>query len=212
MKNMKVTKFPQSCLLVENEGHKIVIDPGMQFLDTHRIEELKGVEAVLYTHQHSDHYEPKIAEALLAEGVKIFANEATAELIGAEKVSVVHDGDTFSTGGFGVVARELPHCLLPDGSQGPQNTGYAIEGVLFHPGDGKDLDDLQVDNLALPITGPDISILDAINFAKQVGAKVAIPIHFTAIPADPHVFAAYADKGNADFEVRVLADGESTEI
>jgi L-ascorbate metabolism protein UlaG (beta-lactamase superfamily) len=84
--------------------------------------------------------------------------------------------------------------------------------VLFHPGDGKELEGLQVDNLALPITGPDISILDAINFAKQVKAKVAIPIHYTAIPADPKVFAAYADKGGASFEVRILADGESTEI
>jgi L-ascorbate metabolism protein UlaG (beta-lactamase superfamily) len=142
----------------------------------------------------------------------VFANSATAELIGVEKVTVVNDGDNFAIGGFDVVARELPHCLLPDGNEGPQNTGYVIDGVLFHPGDGKEMEGLQVDNLALPITGPDISILDAINFAKQVKAKVAIPIHYTAIPADPDVFAAYAGKGNADFEVRVLADGESTEI
>jgi L-ascorbate metabolism protein UlaG (beta-lactamase superfamily) len=209
---MKVTKFPQSCLLIENNEHKIVIDPGMQFLETHAVEELAGVEAVLYTHQHSDHYEPKIAEALLAQGVAIYANGATARLIGTEKVTVVNDGDSFTAGGFEVVARELPHCLLPDGSAGPQNTGYVIDGVLFHPGDGTGLEGLQVDNLALPITGPDISILDAINFAKQVKAKVAIPIHYTAIPADPKVFAAYAERGNVSFEVRVLADGESTEI
>lgn len=212
MKNMKVTKFPQSCLLIEHENHKIVIDPGLQFLDSHTVDELKGVEAVLYTHQHSDHYEPKIAEALLAEGVQVFANEATAQLIGADRVTVVSHGQSFSAGGFEVVARELPHCLLPDGSAGPQNTGYVVNDVFFHPGDGKELAGLHVPNLALPITGPDISILDAINFAKQVGAKVAIPIHFTAIPADPHVFAEYAEKGNAGFEVRVLADGETTEI
>jgi L-ascorbate metabolism protein UlaG (beta-lactamase superfamily) len=209
---MKVTKFPQSCLLVEHENRKIVIDPGVQFLDTHSVEELKGVEAVLYTHQHSDHYEPKIVEALLNQGAAVYANAATAELIGTDRVTTVNDGQTFTVAGFEIVARELPHCLLSDGSEGPQNTGYVIDGVLFHPGDGKELAGLQVDNLALPIAGPDISILDAINFAKQVGAKVAIPIHFTAIPADPGVFAAYAAKGNANFEVRVLADGESTEI
>ncbi len=209
---MKVTKFPQSCLLIERGQKKLVIDPGVQFLSTHSVDELKGVGAVLYTHQHSDHYDPSIAQTLLARGVLIFANSSTAQLIGAEKVTIVNDGDSFIAGGFEVIARELPHCLLPDGSEGPQNTGYVIEGVLFHPGDGKELEGLQVDNLALPITGPDISILDAINFAKQVGTKVAIPIHYTAIPADPHIFAAYAGKARADFEVRVLADGESTEL
>jgi L-ascorbate metabolism protein UlaG (beta-lactamase superfamily) len=209
---MKVTRFPQSCLLLEKDGHKLVIDPGAQFLDTHKVEELQGIEAVLYTHQHGDHYEPTIAEALLRQGVPVFANGSTARLIGTEKVTVVNDGDSFTAASFEVVARELPHCLLPDGSAGPQNTGYVIDGVLFHPGDGKELEGLQVNNLALPITGPDISILDAINFAKQVKAKVAIPIHYTAIPASPEVFADYAKKGGVDFEVRILADGQSTEL
>lgn len=212
MKNMKVTRFPQSCLLLEKDNHKIVIDPGVHFLETHSVEELNGVEAVLYTHQHADHYDPKIAEALLAQGTVVYANAATAELIGPDRVTTVDDNQAFSVAGFEVVARELPHCLLPDGSEGPQNTGYVIDGVLFHPGDGKELEGLQVGNLALPIVGPDISILDAINFAKQVGAKVAIPIHFTAIPADPHVFADYAKRGSPGLEVRVLADGETTEI
>ena len=211
---MKVTKFPQSCLVVENGGHKIVIDPGTQFLDAHSVDELKGVEAVLYTHQHSDHYDPKIAETLLVQGAVVFANPATAEVIGGDKTTVVNDGDEFMAGGFTVQARELPHCPLVDGSPGPQNTGYVVDGVLFHPGDGKELAGLQIDNLALPITGPDISIFDAVSFAKQVKAKVVIPIHYTAIPFDPNVFAAYADKGGSatGFEIRVLADGESTEL
>jgi L-ascorbate metabolism protein UlaG (beta-lactamase superfamily) len=87
-----------------------------------------------------------------------------------------------------------------------------VDGVLFHPGDGKELEDLTVDNIALPIIGPDISILDAINFAKQVSAKVAIPIHYTGIPLDPTAFVEYAKWGDVDFEVRILADGESTEV
>lgn len=212
MKSMKVTKFPQSCLLIESNGHHIVIDPGVHFLRSHSIDELKGVEAVLFTHQHSDHFDKNIVETLMGQGVAMYANGATARLIGTEKVTIVNSGDSFTAGGFEVIARELPHCLLPDGSEGPQNTGYVIDGVLFHPGDGKEIEDLKVDNLALPITGPDISILDAINFAKQVGAKVAIPIHYDGIPADPHVFAAYAGKGESGFEIRVLADGESTEL
>lgn len=180
-------------------------------MQTHTLDELGGVGAVLYTHQHSDHYDASIAQALLAQGAQLYANAATAELIG-EQAQIVDDGQEFQVGPFTITARELPHCLLPDGSAGPQNTGYVIDGVLFHPGDGKEIEGLHVDNLALPITGPDISILDAINFAKQVKAKVAIPIHYTAIPASPEVFSEYAGRGGVDFEVRILADGESTEI
>ena len=210
---MKVTRFPQSCLLLEQDGHTIVIDPGVHFLQTHKVEELNGVGAVLYTHQHADHYDESIAKALLANGVAIYANESTAKLIDNEKVTVVHDGDMFTAGGFEIIARELPHCLLPNGSEGPQNTGYVVNGAFFHPGDGKKLEGLKVDTLAVPITGPDISMYDAYAFAKQLEAKVVIPIHYQAIPADPQVIADYMHKpGDPGFEIRVLADGESTEV
>jgi len=210
MKSMKVTRFPQSCLLIEKENHKIVIDPGMHFLETHDIEELSGVGAVLYTHQHPDHYEPKIAEALLKNGAQIVTNAATATLIGSHQVTVVNDGDRIAADGFEVAAHELPHCLLPDGSEGPQNTGYVIDGVFFDPGDGKDIDGLQVANMALPITGPDISMLDAFNFAEKLGVKVAIPVHYRWMGADVDTYKQFAS--HRPFEIRILADGESTEI
>ena len=197
-------------MLLEKDNHKIVIDPGMHFLETHQIEELNGVEAVLYTHQHPDHYEPKIAAALLAHGVVVFANASTAALIGADKVTTVQNGDAFVAAGFSVVAHELPHCLLPDGSEGPQNTGYVIDGVFFDPGDGKDIDDVTVDAMALPITGPDISMLDAFNFAEKLQVKVAIPVHYTWMGADADTYKKFG--ASRPFEIRVLADGESTDI
>lgn len=208
---MKVTKFPQSCLLLEKDGQKIVIDPGLHFLQTHKIDELGDVVGVLYTHEHSDHYNPEIADTLKQKGIKLYANQSTAKLIG-EGCAVISDGQEFTVGNFEVKAYELPHCLVMDGQPGPQNTGYAIDDTLFHPGDGKELDGLTADNLALPIVGPDISLLDAANFARQLGAKVAIPIHFDGIPASPDVFKEYAQKGKLDCEIRVLSDGESTEL
>jgi L-ascorbate metabolism protein UlaG (beta-lactamase superfamily) len=207
---MKITKYPQSCLLLEKDGQKIVIDPGVHFLASHNVAELADVKAVFYTHEHSDHYNPEIAGELKAKGVPLYANQSTAKLIGG--CIVVKDGDELKIGGFTVLAYELPHCLLPNNQPGPQNTGYVVDGILFHPGDGKELAGLQVDNVALPISGPDISILDALNFADQLKAKVVIPIHYNAIPADPEVFAQYAGYGDRKFEIRILADGQSTQI
>ncbi|MGH7196278.1 MAG: MBL fold metallo-hydrolase [Candidatus Saccharimonadales bacterium] len=211
---MKVTRLPQSCLLLEKEGKSIVIDPGDDFLKSHSVDEIKNVLAVLYTHQHADHYEPAIAAALIEAGVAVYANGSTARLIGDEKCNIVNSTDAFNVGQFEIVSYEIPHCLLPNGEPGPQNTGYVIDGALFHPGDGKDLDELelQVDNLALPITGPDISMLDACNFTKQVGAKVAIPIHYDKYGAKPEAYKHMAERLKMPFTIHILADGESTQI
>jgi L-ascorbate metabolism protein UlaG (beta-lactamase superfamily) len=208
---MKITRYPQSCLLVQDNGHSIVIDPGFNFLESHSIAELADVEAVLYTHQHRDHYDASIANALRDAGQKIYCNEATSIII-SSGYTLVQDGDTFMVAGFTITARELAHMTLPDGSDGPQNTGYVINGVLFHPGDGKDIDNLLVDTLALPITGPDMSPKDAFAFANKVQAKKVIPIHYDGLGANPHAYKKYAEGNGMPFEMIVLDDGQSVDL
>jgi len=208
---MKVTRYPQSCLVIQSEQGKIVIDPGINFLEHHTFSEIADVDAVLYTHQHGDHYDESIANELKTQGVPIYCNESTAKLVG-EGANVIADNQSFTAAGFSITARELAHMPLADGSEGPQNTGYIIDGVFFHPGDGKDIDDLLVDNLALPITGPDISMKQAFDFAKKLQAKKVIPIHYDLITTDPHVYKRFAEGNNMPFEMIVLADGQSVEL
>jgi len=107
-------------------------------------------------------------------------------------------------------AIELPHCLMWDGSAGPQNTGYLINERFFHPGDGKELAGLSVEILACPITGPDVSLKDAFSFIKQLSAKKAIPIHYDFIGTKPEVFAGLAD--TTGYDVHVLHIGEKLEL
>jgi L-ascorbate metabolism protein UlaG (beta-lactamase superfamily) len=207
---MKVTKFPQSCILLEKDGQKIVIDPGMFFAEKYKATDLGKVAAVLYTHEHPDHFNAEIADALRKQGAVFFANASTAKLVG--DCRVIADGDSFEAANFNVTAHELPHSLLPDGSPGPQNTGYLIDGIFFDPGDGKELAGLQADAMALPITGPDISMMDAFNFAKQLGVKVAIPVHDRWFGANAQIYSEFAKNNHMPFELRVLKDGESTQL
>ena len=208
---MKITRYPQSCLVVQHDSTKLVIDPGINFLESHTFAEIADVDAVLYTHQHKDHYDPAIAEQFLAQNTPLYCNQATAELVGKGAV-VVTDGEAFTIGPMQVVARELPHMTLADGAEGPQNTGYIINGMFFHPGDGKDIDSLAVTVLALPITGPDISPKEAFDFAKKVSAQKVIPIHFDVLGANPLSYQRYAKGCNMPFEMIILADGESVEL
>lgn len=202
---MKVTRYFQSCSLVEEGNARILIDPSGQDSD---IEKVGKLNAVLYTHEHGDHFDKDMAQNFINSGVAVYANGSTAKHLNTPpKIAV--DGQEFKILGASIKVIELPHCLMWDGSEGPQNTGYLINQKLFHPGDGKELAGLQVDNLALPITGPDVSLKDAFSFANQVKAKTVIPIHYDYIGTKPEVFASIAgDK----FKVNILKNAESIEI
>ena len=125
---------------------------------------------------------------------------------------MVEDGQEFNVGSLTVKALELPHCLMIDGSEGPQNTGYLINNKLFHPGDGKELQGLHAEVLALPISGPDISLKDASDFVKQLAARTVVPIHYDYIGTNPEVFAAFVGYSHQTFQVKVVRQGQSAEV
>jgi len=207
---VKVTKYPQSCLLLEKEGRRIVIDPGNFFAAKYNVDELGAIEVVLYTHQHADHYDGSLIEAFRSSQVALYGNSDVAALIG-EGARQVQDGEQFSAAGFSIVPRDLPHCVMPDGSAGPPNTGYVIDGNFFHPGDGIEISGLRVEHAAVPIAGPSVSLYHAVQFATSLGAKKVIPIHYdnTALfPGNPDGFAKVCKNA----EVIVLKDGQTTEL
>ncbi len=204
---MKITRYFQSCLLIEEGGARILIDPsGQESQDSAKFGKL---DAVLYTHEHGDHFDDQLAEKLKTEGAALYANASTAKQMKSPP-NVASDGQEFEAGGIKIKAIELPHCLLWDGSKSAQNTGYLVAGKLFHPGDGKELAGLQVDILALPINGPDISLLDAFNFAKQLASKEILPIHYDYLGGNPEVFANIG-KGMG-LSVHPLEIGESIDL
>jgi L-ascorbate metabolism protein UlaG (beta-lactamase superfamily) len=202
---MKITRFTQSCLLIEEDKARMLIDPADEKRDFGKL------DAVLYTHEHGDHFNLEVCKKFIGQGIAIYANPNTAKLI-SDKINIVEEGQEFDVAKVKIKVFKLSHSLLPDDSEGPQNFGYLVNEKLFHPGDGKGVSGLKVDVLALPITGPDISMKDAFDFAKQVGAKIAIPIHYDKIGANPISYKGFAERLNMPFEIRSLAHGESLEI
>jgi len=62
---MKISKHIHSCLLVEDEGKTILIDPGKYSYDEKALNvvSLEKLDMIAITHQHSDHmYIPLIKE------------------------------------------------------------------------------------------------------------------------------------------------------
>jgi L-ascorbate metabolism protein UlaG (beta-lactamase superfamily) len=205
---VKITRYFQSCLLVEDSGVRILIDPSGQ--EKERLGDFGQLDAVFYTHEHSDHFDAGMAQTFVEQGMAaVYANASTAKQIEASK-TVIEDGKEYDIKGLKVKAIELPHCLMVDGGKGPQNTGLLVNGKFFHPGDGKELSSLKVDFLALPISGPDISLKDAYDFALQVAAKQVIPVHYDYLGGNPDFLGSYLNKHGV--KVHALTIGDSIEL
>jgi L-ascorbate metabolism protein UlaG (beta-lactamase superfamily) len=96
---MRITKYPQSCLVVEVEGARLAIDPGTLVTARYDVAELGPLDAVLYTHRHHDHLDVEVVDRLVAQGVALFGNADVVELLGPTRCALVEDARGITVGG-----------------------------------------------------------------------------------------------------------------
>lgn len=209
---MKIKKYPQSHLLITGQNTKIMIDPGyITFEKGYKVEEFQGLDGYLITHQHKDHLDLENIKQIVGDK-PIYGNYDVVTKLkeaGVEAVTV-YEKKPFKIGEFEIIPFNLAHFPHPFGKVMPPNTGFVINGVFFHAGDGYELEGLTVDNAALPIAHPSLSTTQVLNFAKSLQAKVIIPIHYDSYPRDPQELGNLA--GQVGIEVRPLKNGEETTI
>jgi L-ascorbate metabolism protein UlaG (beta-lactamase superfamily) len=182
---MQLTKYPQSCLILEKDDKRILIDPGSFMANKFSAGDLPEFDAIFLTHRHPDHADPDFIRSVLAQkNIPVYGNQDTKELLGELVSNVITPSDVASVGGFDVTVYDMPHCLLPDGSVGPPNNGYVFDGDFLHAGDGVSAEGLTVTNAAIAIAGPDLSLKDAADLIKAIGATKVIPIHYSIFSDD----------------------------
>lgn len=208
---MKVKKYPQSHLVITSDsGKKIVIDPGyLTFQQGFKISDCQGADVYLITHQHADHLGPETIKEVVGNSPVYGNSDVVGKLVevGVE-AKEVRDRETFEVAGVKITPVDLPHFSI--GKEVPPNTGFIIDSVFFHAGDGFELEGVQVDNAALPIGHPALTNEGVMEFAKSLGCKLLIPIHYDAYPGDPEELKKLVEP--LGIEVRPLANGEETEI
>ena len=205
---MRVTKYPQSCLVVEHpDGGRLLIDPGNVAMDAVAFDDFGAIDAVLFSHRHADHFDPRAVETILERELPIYANADVCGQIDGP-ATPISDGQSFTAAGIGIVAHDMPHVEMVDGSAGPPNTGYVLDGRLLHPGDAVDVGALQVATVAVPIAGPSISFRRSYMMIEATRATVAVPIHYDVFLADPHQFSRFCDIA----DVVVLDSGETVAV
>jgi len=156
---MRLTKLGHSCVRLEKDGVTLVIDPG-GWSDAPGA--LSGASAVLITHEHPDHLDADAVRAALARdpALELWSNASIA--------GQFRD--------FGAqVHRDIP--VIP-------NTGFAVDGEVFHPGDSLTVPEDRVPTLLLPIIAPWLKTAEMIDYAREVAPQRAYAIHDAILNAN----------------------------
>lgn len=176
---MRITKYGHCCLRIEEGGLTILTDPGV-FSDGQN--SATGIDVVLITHEHTDHYHVPSVKAVMANNPNavIITNTAVAALLKNEgfDATVVDHGGHFLQGDVRFEARgEEKHAVIHPDLPGVQNTSYFIGDRLFYPGDAFVEPGRPVDVLALPIAAPWLKVSEPIDYAIKLKPTVAFPVH-----------------------------------
>jgi len=204
---MRVSKYGHACLHIVDGDASILIDPGAF---SQGFETLSGLTAILVTHQHPDHVDPKRLPGLLRAnpGATLYADSgAVTTLADAEiKATEVTNGDILDVGtrvevfvdDHGVIHRDVP--VIP-------NAAYLVGGRLLHPGDSLTVLDRSVEILALPVSAPWMAVKEAIDYYRDVNPRVAIPIHEKVLANPAMVYGLLTRLGPAESRWLSLDDG-----
>ena len=207
---MIITKYPQSCLLIEHKNSRILIDPGSFVAEKYLPTNFGRIDLVLITHEHFDHLDTKLLQVICEQNnPEVWANNSVAQLIPGLVTKIIYEDSVNNLSDMSIKTINIPHMILPNGEPGPENTAYIIDDILFHPGDGIGSPKNKIEVFAAPLAGPDMSPKKAVDFVKLVNPKVVIPIHYDFWPAKPEMWHSLI---GAIYDYKYLTDGESINI
>ncbi len=175
---MNITKIGHCCLLIEENGKRILTDPGAWTTEQNNV---TGVDIIVITHEHPDHFHLESLKQVLANNptATIVTNSAVSKLLEAAGIAsvIVENGqkqniESIELAGFGDT-----HAIIHPRVPNVQNTGYMIAGRFFYPGDAFTTPNLPIEILAMPMIGPWMTLAQAIDWAIDIKPSVCIPVH-----------------------------------
>ena len=216
---MRLTKLGHSCLLVEEGGARLLLDPGTLSVG---FEELEGLTAVLFTHQHADHLDEERLPALLAANrqAAVYADPESAELLSGTSTDVVvlSEGEHHRVGSARLRPVGRLHAVNHDGVPRCTNVGVVLdadgEPALYHPGDAYDGEPGDVDVLAVPLNAPWCKVAESIAFVRRIAPRQLIPIHDALVStAGRRLYLGHVEGYGGDgLTVHDLAGGRTTDV
>ena len=217
---MKIIKFAHSCVLIEINGKRILIDPGnLQFDESLLKSQWADIDIMLVTHKHGDHcLDEAIKRMMQNPKTEFYASQEVAAAHKELSPQVVKEGDTLNLGDIKIEVVKAVHGYMPflkGENEIKENIGYIIsdgKSRIYHASDTVSFkNDYKCDVIFVPICdhGLVMGTYEASLFAKETSAKLVIPIHYDnpKYPVDLNNAKEEFEKQGLNYEI--LGIGES---
>lgn len=173
---MKITKLEHSCLLVEMPepvNRTALFDPGAMSEPYISLDSLQYLDDIFITHAHGDHCDPPLIKKLVQKFPEVRIT-STREVVnklrqeGIEQAS--HEPPE------GIKFFDSKHEKVLPLFQPPEEVGFHYLDMLSHPGDSHSFTET-MPILALPVTAPWGSMVNAVKLALELQPQYVLPIH-----------------------------------
>ncbi len=174
---MIITKREHACLVLENGGGSLVIDPGV-FTAPFEVENLV---AVVITHEHPDHVTAEHLDRLTAAapGIPLYAPSGVADALPGYHWHTVSAGEIRTVTPFSLRFTGGEHATIHSSIPTIDNVGVVVNDQLYYPGDSFAVLDGPIDTLAVPASAPWLKVGEVMDFVAAIGARRAFPTHET---------------------------------
>lgn len=190
-------------------GHDsfVIQGPKTVYIDPWEVSGEPKADVVLVTHEHFDHCSPEDVAKVSGPGTVILTEPKSAEKLSGD-VRVVAPGDVVDVDGVRITA--VPSYNTDKDFHPQQNNwlGFVVDmdgTKIYHCGDSDfipEMKDLDVDIALIPVSGTYVMDVDqAIEAARAIGPKVAVPMHYGKIVGSEDDALRFAETLKGEMEV-----------
>lgn len=213
---MQIVHLGQSCVLVETGAARLLLDPGVYSTG---FEELTGLDAILVTHQHPDHFDLDRLPALLAANpaAKLFVDVGSAPPLADAGIPhrVVGPGQRLELAGATVDVIGGEHGVIHPDIPVVPNNGYLIDGAggtVLHPGDSFSPPGRPIDLLLLPTAAPWLKVSEAVDYLRTVAPALAVPIHQAILAKPEKHYGLFRELAPAATDIQIAVHAEPLKL
>ena len=185
---MTITKYNQSCLLVETNSKRFLIDPGNIGYDESLLDEWKDIDYILVTHRHPDHCNVNAINTIIKrDNAKIYTTQEVVDYTDLNNSIIIKQGDIIDLGDVKIEVTKAVHGFFTKmkntGGEIFENVGFIIDDGnkrLYTTSDTINFNnDYKCDILCMPFNGNGLTlgIVDGVMFAQDINPELLIPVH-----------------------------------
>lgn len=186
---MKLTRFGQSCILIETNNKRILIDPGSLLYNQSLLKEhWVDIDVLFVTHKHGDHCDVEAINKIIKNPkTRFYTSQEVADAYTQLSPQIVKAGDVLNFNDLKVEVVKAVHGYMPflkGGKEIKENVGYIIDdGVnrAYLTSDTICFDnDYKADIVFVPVCNHGVVMgpFEASLFAQETGAKLVVPVHY----------------------------------